>query len=221
MLTDRVEDDVVRLAVLGEVFLRVVDHRVRSERSHQLEVLRVAHRGDVGAEVPGQLHPRGTDCPRRAVDEDPPARPEICLFQTSQRVERSVAGWRSVLEADTGWHLRDSGALPHGDELRMRTEPEPGGAEDAVADRELTDRCSDCHDLSRQLAAEDRLPRPAKARDQATDEGDGKTAAPVCFTSVAVQPVDRRGVDLDEQFVLPGDGPLDVFEAQNIRQYVL
>src|SRR3989442_502158 len=38
-----IEDDVVRLAVLGEVFLLVVDHLVGSDRSDDLEVFRAAH----------------------------------------------------------------------------------------------------------------------------------------------------------------------------------
>ncbi len=61
VLADRVEDDVVGLAVLREVFLRVVDHAVGPERSHELQVLRVADRSDGGAEVLGQLHRRRSD----------------------------------------------------------------------------------------------------------------------------------------------------------------
>src|ERR1700694_5003656 len=133
MLTDRVEDDVVRLAVLGEVFLRVVDHLVRSKRAHELEVLRAAHRGDIGAEMPGQLHSRSSDGPGRAVDEDPAPLPEICRCQAGQRVERSVAGRRSLLEAHTGRHVRNSTARAHAHELGMCPESETGGGEDSVA----------------------------------------------------------------------------------------
>src|SRR6266542_6300159 len=76
-LPNRVEDDVVRLAVLGEVFLQVVDDLVCSERSHELDVLRVAHRGDVGAEMLGHLHRCGSDRSGGAVDEDALSLPEI------------------------------------------------------------------------------------------------------------------------------------------------
>ena len=48
---DRVEDDVVRLAVAREVLLRVVDHPVGSERAQEVEVPGVAHGRDVGVEV--------------------------------------------------------------------------------------------------------------------------------------------------------------------------
>src|SRR5439155_533194 len=59
VLPDRVEDDVVRLAILGEVLLGVVDDLVGAERAHQRDVLGGAYRGDVGAEGRGQLHRRG------------------------------------------------------------------------------------------------------------------------------------------------------------------
>ena len=209
MLADCIEDDVVRLAVLGEVFLRVVDHPVGSERSHELEVLRAAHRSDVGFEVLGELHPCGADGPGRAVDEDPLALPGICQSQAPQRVESPIADCRSLLEAHTVRLVRDSGALAHADEFRVRPEPEPTAAEDVVTDRKLADGCADCFDLSRQLAAEDPLPRSAEARDGAAEERDGKAATSVGFTSRAVRPGDRRGMDLDEYFVLLGDGPLE------------
>jgi hypothetical protein len=58
---DRVEDDVVGLAVPAEVLLRVVDDLVGSERPDELGVLGVAHPGDVGLEIPGELNGRGPD----------------------------------------------------------------------------------------------------------------------------------------------------------------
>ena len=48
--------------------VRVVDHLVGTERPHQLEVLRRADRGDVGAGMLGQLHGRSADRTGRAVD---------------------------------------------------------------------------------------------------------------------------------------------------------
>ena len=61
VLADGVEHDVVGLAALREVLLQIVDDLVCSQRPHELDVLRVAHGGDVGAEVPGELHGRGPD----------------------------------------------------------------------------------------------------------------------------------------------------------------
>src|SRR3990172_9560954 len=49
ILADGVDDRVVGLAVLREILLEVVDDLVGAERSHELDVLGVAHRRDVGA----------------------------------------------------------------------------------------------------------------------------------------------------------------------------
>ena len=51
MLGHRVDDDVVRLPVLREVLPLVVDDLVGAERADELDVLPVAHGGDVRAEV--------------------------------------------------------------------------------------------------------------------------------------------------------------------------
>jgi hypothetical protein len=220
VLADGVEDDVVRLAVLGEVFLRVVDHLIGSQRCHELEVLRVAHRGDVGAEEPGELHPCGADGPGRAVDEDPLSLAEIGQPQAPQCIESPVADRRSLLKAHAGRHVRDEGALAHADELRVRPEAEPTAAEDVLTDRELEDLRANSFDFSRQLAAEDPLLRSADARDKAAEERDGQAAPSVGFTRRAVRSGDRRGMDFDEDFVLFGDGPLDVCESQDVRRTV-
>ena len=76
VLADRVEDDVVRLAVLREVLSRVVDDDVGAERPHELDVLRVADRGDVRTDVSGELDGRRSDRARGAVDDEAASRPE-------------------------------------------------------------------------------------------------------------------------------------------------
>ena len=155
-----IEDDVVRLAVLGEVFLLVVDHLVGSDRSDDLEVFRAAHPGDVGAEVLGQLHPGGADGPRRAVHEDSLSLLEICRSQALQSQDRSVADGCGLVEAHTIRHVRQRGRFPHAHELRVRSEPPRIDAKDMVADGELSDGRADCFDLSCKLRAEDPLPWP-------------------------------------------------------------
>src|ERR1700682_1215211 len=182
MLTDRVEDDVVRLAVLGEVFLRVVDHLVRSERSHELEVLGVAYRGDVRAEGPGQLYSRGADGSRRAVDEDSAPLAKISLFQTRQCVERAVAYWRRLLEAHAGGHLRASRAHRRREVRGVGPEFESSRAEDPVADRGLGHCGAGRFDLSGKFGAKDPLSRPAEAGDQAAEQRDGHAGPAVGFT---------------------------------------
>ena len=206
VLADCIEDDVVGLAVPGEVFLRVVDHPVGSQRSHELEAPRAAYRRDIDFEVPGQLYPGGADGTGCAVDEDLLALAQICLPQAPQRVESSVADRRSLLEAHPSRHVGDEAVLLHADELRVCPEPEPAAAEDVLTDRKLVDRCADGFDLSRQLVAEDALPRSAEAGDQAAEEHYGQTAPSVGFTRRAVRPGDCRGTDLDADLVLPGKG---------------
>src|SRR5712691_10104122 len=48
----------------------------------------------------------------------------------------------------------------------------------------------------------------------------GQAATSIGFTSRAVRPGDRCGVDLDEDLVLFGYRPLDVFEPQDVRRPV-
>src|SRR5207245_9573971 len=62
--------------------------------------------------------------------------------------------------------------------------------------------------------------RAADAGCAVAEEHDEWAATWVGFTSRAVRPGDRRGVDLDEGLVLFGDGPLDVFESQDVRRPV-
>src|SRR5205823_5698207 len=145
-----------------------------------------------------QLYSRRADGSGRAVDEDPASLPEICLLQTRQGVERSVADWRSLLEAHAGRHGRDSGAHPDRDELGVCPEPDPTTAEGPVTDRELADGRANGFDLSSKFGAEDPLLRPAEAKDQAAHKGEGEAATSVGFACRAVQAIHRRGVDLDE-----------------------
>src|SRR5438874_6389814 len=125
------------------------------------------------------------------------------LPQARQRIERSVAERCRLLEAHRGRLVRDARALLNADELRVCTEGEPGYAEDVFADRELADSGADCNDLPGELATEDPLSRPADAKHQAAEEGDGRAAASVGFAGRRVQPVHRRGADFYQDFPLP------------------
>lgn len=82
-------------------------------------------------------------------------------------------------------------------------------AEDVVTDLEFADSCADCFDLSSQLAAEDLLRRSQESFEEAArrhvrvaEAGDERLGA----ANPGVCPGDRRGVDLDEDFVVLGDG---------------
>src|SRR5437016_11645889 len=205
MLADRVEDDVVRLAVPGEVLLRVVDHVVGSERADELEVLGVAHGGDMRAEVLRELHSCGSDRSRGAVDDDAETLPKVGLSQAGQCDARSVADRRSLFEAHAGGSVGERSALPQADELGVCSEA--GDAEDTITDLELLDPRARSLDLSGQLHSED-LPLRSPETDEAADEERLRA------TPAAIGPVDRRRVDLDPDLVVLPSRPLDVFEPQ-------
>src|SRR5439155_23990404 len=114
------------------------------------------------------------------VDENRAAVPEVRLPQTRQCVEPSVTDWRSLLEANAGRHVRDSGALANAHEFRMRTEPKAAIAKGAVTDRELAHARPDRRDLSRNLDAQNPLPRPPDPFDEAAH-----TRAPHAAAAVA------------------------------------
>ncbi len=107
--------------------------------------------------------------------------------------------------------MRQRGALPHADELRVRAVAVD--AEDLVTDRELGDGRADCLDHAGKLGAEDLPPWSAEAGDEAADEIFGAAKA-------GVGPGDRRGVDLDQDFVVLGYGTLDLFKSQNLWRAV-
>src|SRR3990172_9793423 len=148
----------------NEVFPQVVDHRVGAERPHELEVLRVAHRGDVGAEVLAELHRGGADRAGGAVDEEPLPAADVSQSQAVQGEDRAVANGRRLLERDVARHLRQRGPLPDADELGMCAVPTDIGAEDAVTDRELADGRADGFNLSGQPLAGDPPLWSAEAR---------------------------------------------------------
>src|SRR5207247_2402647 len=75
----------------------------------------------------------------------------------------------------------------------------------------VADSCADCCDLSGQLTAEN---RPLRSAETAEEPGDDRLGS----APLAVCPVDRRGVNLDQYFVVLGYRPLDVLESQNVRR---
>ena len=104
LLADGVEDDVVGLAVRREVLDGVVDDLVGAERSHDLDVGGVAHRGDVGADVLGQLDGGRTDRPGCPVDEDAlPARSFAQFRQVMARIAPSHTAAASANEVPLGF----------------------------------------------------------------------------------------------------------------------
>ena len=99
------------------------------------------------------------------------------------------------------------GALLDADELGVGAAAV--AAEDGVADLELGDRLADSLDHAGELHAQDLVPRPAEAGEELRDPW-----LPAAQASVG--PVDRRGVDLDEDLVVRGHWPLDLREVEDL-----
>ena len=210
VLADRVEDDVVRLAVLREVLLEVVDDLVGSERAHELDVLRVADGGDVGAGGFGQLYPCRPDRAGGAVDEDAPPFPEVRLAQAGPGDDHSVADRRGLLEAHARRLVRQCSLLADADVLGVRARAD---AEDLVSHLELGDGGAHGLDDAGQLHAADPVLRPAEAREEAREERVGRPVS-------AIGSRDRRGEDPDEDLALIRHGALDVLESLDLGRPV-
>jgi hypothetical protein len=120
-LAGSVEDDVVGLAVLGEVFVDVVDHLVGAERTHQVDVLRVAHGRYVRTELLRDLNAADADRPGGAEDDDALPAVDVSLPEAGHRAQRTVGDSRGLGEAQTRRHVRDHAVLAHAHVLRIRT----------------------------------------------------------------------------------------------------
>ena len=152
-LADSVEDDVIRSAVLGEVFLGVVDDRVGSERSHCLDVLGVADSSDVGIKVFASGHSCGAEGSGCAVDEDPLSLPEICRSEVRRCQGLPRRRPPRPLRSHVGRLFRQRGVFRHADELRVCAEAARIDAVDVVTGLEQGDACATCFDRPGQFAA--------------------------------------------------------------------
>src|SRR5262249_44195286 len=128
VLTDGVEDDVVGLAVLREVFGGVVDQMVEPKRSHSLQVLRARHSGDLGPPARGGLTSGRADGAGRAVDEDGLPRLDVRELQ-ALCVETAVGRGRSLLERERRGLGGEKPVRGNGCELSPAAETEAHGSE--------------------------------------------------------------------------------------------
>jgi hypothetical protein len=147
------------------------------------------------------------------VDEDPLTLPQGRPPEAAERIQPSVAHRRRLLEGDADRLVGDQAALRDADELRVCAERPRVEAEDLVSDREPGDRCAGCFDRARQFAAEDPPLGPPHSREEPPQERVGRTAVAIC-------PVDRRGVDPDQDLIVLGYGPLYILESQDIGRPV-
>src|SRR5215210_3902240 len=203
LLADGVQDDVVRLAVLGEVLPQVVDHLAGSQRAHEVHVLGVADRGDVGAEVLRELHRGGPTRSGGAVHQEARALPDAAAPQRYQPLQEAVAEGGGLPEGHGRGNGREEALLPHAHELGMR--PEAADAEDAIAAVEVVDCCAECLHLARELDAEDPPLRPEDAEEEPPQERPRSA-------HVAIRLRDGRRAEPDQHLVLLRDRPRDLAE---------
>jgi hypothetical protein len=86
MVSDAVEDHVVRLPARGEVLARVIDHAIRANGPHEVQIPCAADPGNVRTKRLGDLHREGPDATGSTVDQDSLPRPDPPLVaKTLQR----------------------------------------------------------------------------------------------------------------------------------------
>ncbi len=165
----------------------------------------------MSAERLGQLDRGRSDGAGCAVDDDALAVERVGLLQARQRDARPVTDGRGLLVAHGRRLVRKRAALSNADVLGVRAVPPH--AEDVVADRELRHRAADCDDDACELHAGCPVPRPQHAGEEAREERLGG-AEP------AIRAIDRRGADLDEDFVVFRDRSLDLLDPQDLGRSV-
>ena len=167
-----VEDEVVLLAALGEVFLRVVDDVVRADRADQLHVPRADDRGHLGAEGLGDLDREGADAARGAVDQDLLARVDLAVV--AHGLEGDETGHRHgrcLLEGEARGLGRKL-VLSRGRVLGVRA---LGRSVDLVTDAEAGDGGADGLDDARDIRSPGGDLRLAQAVDGAGDVRAGRS----------------------------------------------
>jgi hypothetical protein len=96
------------------------------------------------------------------------------------------------------------------------TEAETGVSKDGIADRELTRAWTERFDRTRELTAENRLPRSAQSRDEAADDADEEATVAIGIPSRTVGSRDRRGVNPNQYFVILRLRSGDLRDAQHL-----
>ena len=208
-LADGIEEDVVRLTVRPVVIAGVVDDLVGSERPHQVDVLGRAHRRHVRLEVPRELHRGSADRPGGAVDEDAPALVHASSPKAGEGEDHPVTDGGGLLVGHARGLEGQRGVLAHADVLRVGSEALRMDSEHLVPGRELRDRRPDRLDLTGELGAEDRLRGVAQA-------AEGPDDIRLTGAEPAVGPVDRGGVDLDEDLVVRRHRLRHISELQHL-----
>ena len=213
-----VDNHIIGLATLREIFLRVVDDVAGAQRRHQRQVGRAAHAGHVGPEVPGQLYDGSAHRARRAVDEHAfPAR-EVCSAEKAQRRGAAEGQGSGFVKCQRGRLECHHPIFRHAFVLRMTPHGDIAERKNRVAHLEARDTLADRFNDSRQLRAQDGLPWPRHAECQTHEvpeaSGRGKTSHP------PVGGCDRGRHGSDQHFLVFGRGRWDVLYLKHIGRAI-
>ena len=134
MIVDVIEEQVVALLALGEVFFGVVDDVIGAERPRDLHVARAANGCDLGVERLCDLQREGPNATRCAVDQHFLAGVNLSCPQPLQRSQPREPNRAGLLEGNVRW-LESHSVFAYGYVLRDRA---PFYPKDLVARFELT-----------------------------------------------------------------------------------
>lgn len=212
-LAYRIEDEVIGLWVLREIFRRAIDDPFGTQAEHKVRVLGIADSGDPRAKLPQDLDSRRADRSGCAVDEHALPALDLRLGDERERVVRTFGARGDLLVAHVRGDRGDRPSSRHRHVLGVRAEPELAEAEHAIADLEGCDSSADRLDLSGELGPQDGRLRPEEPAEEADDPWFGRSEA-------AVGAIDGRCVNADEHLVVPERGLVDLHDLDHVRRTV-
>src|SRR5438067_10704311 len=199
-VADDVQDDVVLNAVPREIVDGVVDHAIRADRSHELDVSRAAHRSDVCAERLRNLHGERPDAARSSVDQYPLTGCEVSAIAQSLQGGDAGHGNRSRLFEGQRRRLRDEVPLASEEVFRQRAVSQ---AEDLVAGLEGRHVAADGLDTARAVGSENPCFRSPQPLGETNEIRNAAQNVPVVW-------IDRGGPDANEHAIRSDGRSLDV-----------
>ena len=204
---DGVEDDIVALVRLREIFPGVIDQPVGAERFDEIEILSARDPGHLRPVLFCDLNGEVADAAGGAVDQDPVAR--LDLAEVAERLQGGQARDRKggglfegeVLRFQRGILFRDGGFFRAGPAGKGREE-----AEDVIADFEPRHRFPHLQDLAGEI----------RAGDPSLKAGDLRVAG----AELPVDRVDSGGINFHQELALMDVGLRGEGRFQDIRRTI-
>src|SRR4051794_17191234 len=124
MVPNEIENQVVALRTLGEVFLRVVYDVIGADGSNEIDISRAAHARDFSPKCLCYLHRECSDASGRAVHQNFLSGLNLSLVtKTLQRGNRRNRHSGRLLEGHIGWLAYDSSIGQHTNVFRKGSIP--------------------------------------------------------------------------------------------------